>query len=333
MNFEEKILQLRHTIEDSLLPLIDSDYVLWDLPYHDNIGDILIWQGELDFLHEVNYQCLDFASVDTCVFPPLARNTIILLHGGGNFGDIWRRHQEFRLKVCRNYPDNKIIVFPQTVFYENPAVLEADAQLMAQHRHLMICGRDETSYQLLKRHFKNEIVLVPDMAFCISQDYLLARRGRETKKTLFLKRKDKELGKSAFSVEGLPGEVEIRDWPSIEHSGFCQKVFGGLSCCRSLTEKYGALHFLKSLSGKFGNVYADRVLKPCLLKQGIRFVSHYRTIYTTRLHVLILSVLLQKEVSFLDNSYGKNSSFYETWLSDLPAVKRLEAVPGDNPLF
>ena len=298
---------------------------MWDLPYHDNIGDILIWQGELDFLCKVNHKCLDFASMDTCLFPSLAKDTVILLHGGGNFGDIWRKHQEFRLEVVRRYPHNKIIILPQTVFYENPVSLEADAQLMALHRHLTICGRDETSYQLLTRHFRNEIVLLPDMAFCISQDYLLARRGCETEKALFLKRKDKELAAFAFPVEDLPGEVEIRDWPSIERSGFCQKVFGVLSRCRCTTERYVALHFLKSLFQKLENVYVDRILRPYLLKLGIRFVSHYKTIYTMRLHVLILSVLLQKKVSFLDNSYGKNSSYYDTWLSDLPEITKIEA--------
>ncbi|KAB5164633.1 polysaccharide pyruvyl transferase, partial [Bacteroides thetaiotaomicron] len=29
---------------------------------------------------------------------------------------------------------------------------------------------------------------------------------------------------------------------------------------------------------------------------------------------------LYKRVYFLDNSYGKNSSFYDTWLKDLDSV-------------
>ena len=46
MRAKEKIERLRAEIEKQLIPLIDSDYVLWDLPYHTNIGDTLIWQGE-----------------------------------------------------------------------------------------------------------------------------------------------------------------------------------------------------------------------------------------------------------------------------------------------
>lgn len=40
ISFKEKILQLKGYIEEALLPLIDNDYVLWDLPYHNNIGDL-----------------------------------------------------------------------------------------------------------------------------------------------------------------------------------------------------------------------------------------------------------------------------------------------------
>lgn len=47
----------------------------------------------------------------------IKKDTIILLQGGGNFGDIWDIH-EFKRKVIRNYPENRIIIFPQTVFYQ-----------------------------------------------------------------------------------------------------------------------------------------------------------------------------------------------------------------------
>ena len=39
---------------------------------------------------------------------------------------------------------------------------------------------------------------------------------------------------------------------------------------------------------------------------------------------MILSVLPGKACTFFGNTYGKNSAFYETWLKDLPGVKRAE---------
>lgn len=65
MNFESKNDQLRSIIYRELLPLIDNDYVLYDIPLHNNIGDLLIWEGELSFLKDVPYKMIDSCSIDT----------------------------------------------------------------------------------------------------------------------------------------------------------------------------------------------------------------------------------------------------------------------------
>jgi len=57
-----------------------------------------------------------------------------------------------------------------------------------------------------------------------------------------------------------------------------------------------------------------------LIQDGIDLIAPYRSIYTTRLHAGILSILLDKEVTFIDNTYGKNSDFFKTWLKDTDGV-------------
>ena len=63
MNSSEKIEILKSRIEEVLRPLIDRDYVLLELPYYENIGDILIWEGERHFLEKLPYRCLYKASL------------------------------------------------------------------------------------------------------------------------------------------------------------------------------------------------------------------------------------------------------------------------------
>lgn len=50
------------------------------------------------------------------------------------------------------------------------------------------------------------------------------------------------------------------------------------------------------------------------------FVNSYNYIYTTRLHIAILATLLEKPCTFIDNNYGKNSGFYQTWLNDIDDI-------------
>lgn len=316
-SFKQKKEELEQMIRTNLSRFIDHDYVLWDLPYYSNIGDILIWEGERQFLRSFSHKCLDFAAQDTCNFPLLPEETVILLQGGGNFGDLWREAQEFRLKVIRQYPANRIVIFPQSVYYQNPETLKEDAEVMAQHKKLVVCVRDEQSFEILKPHIRNEMLLLPDMAFCIDSRKLERFKQPSGNTDLFLKRRDKELKKEIKGPEG----VEIHDWPSVEKIlfmmrwlGVCLKVGNGL-------RKY-KLYLLGKVWNKLTDRYASGMVRPVLLKMGVKFLSRYRRIYTTRLHVLILSVLLEKECVCLDNSYGKNFAFYETWLKDLPGIKR-----------
>ena len=323
MTLKERRDELCCLIEKTLLPLIDNDYVLWGLPYHSNIGDILIWEGEENLLYKTGYKCLGRCSQLTCRFPKLPENVIILLEGGGDFGDVWRKVQEFRLEVIKRYPNNKIIIFPESVHYTDKKTLSADADIFGKHSNIIVCVRDNLSYELLTAYFKNRILLVPDMAFCIPVASLTPFRLPVQNKILLLKRNDKELGAFNIPTDVEMSNLDTGDWPSMENSTLTIKLLHFFSLCRSFSSngilRYLFFSFFCFLEDRFSYY----VLKPYLLRVGVNFVSKYKLIYTTRLHVLILSVILEKKVSFWDNSYGKNSTFYETWLSDLNEVQMI----------
>jgi pyruvyl transferase EpsO len=52
------------------------------------------------------------------------------------------------------------------------------------------------------------------------------------------------------------------------------------------------------------------------LLRGLTLLSRGRGVITDRLHAHILSLLLDKPHVLVDNSYGKNRTFYETWTSE-----------------
>lgn len=305
---QNKLNYLKSKIINSILPLVTNNYVLWDLPYHNNIGDLLIWEGEISFLKAIPYyNCVNYSSIETCEYPKLSEETIILLHGGGNFGDIWEKHQDFRLKVIKMYPKNRIIILPQTVYYSDNCKLMHDISVMKQHNDLHVCTRDHQSYTLLKEHINNTMLL-PDMAFCIDcgilQKYMLNCQD----KALFVKRKDLELNTNTNYHIETEYPFDIKDWPSFEKEG-------PLNITRRILHKltinypiYPLLQFYNS----FMNYYKYK-----MIKKGIQFVSSYKEVYTTRLHVAILRVLLEQPFFLYDNNYGKNSSFYETWLKNI----------------
>ena len=88
INYPPQLENLKELIRKELASRIDADYVLWGLPYHTNIGDTLIWEGELEFLKSIPHKCLGTCGWNEYAFEPLKEDTIILIHGGGYFGDV-----------------------------------------------------------------------------------------------------------------------------------------------------------------------------------------------------------------------------------------------------
>ncbi len=309
MSFKS-IQDLQNEIIKQLSPLMREDCVLLNTPDHVNIGDQLIWQGEIDFLEKLNIEPSYSTSLFYFDWRPFDKNTLILLHGGGNFGDVWEEHQGFRMKVIETYTDNDIVVFPQSVQYYDEAQIKKDAKRFATHKNVTICARDQHSFDLLKKHFSNTIIMLPDMAFCI--DMSKWKKNQSTNEKLLLKRVDREIS-TAFDYSKYASFTH-KDWPTYDKNGF--NLF--LRIYDKFNRKVG--RYLVSKNKKnttFGfNSFID---KDYLIQKGCDFISSYSMIVSTRLHGHILSLLLGVPSIMTDNDYGKNSRFYNTWLKDIPA--------------
>lgn len=303
-------------IEESILPLIDCDYVFLDLPYHPNVGDTLIAMAAKLLLSRSGHRCLYYSSEFTFDHRDISEETLIIFNGGGNFGDLWRNYSVFRNMVLKKYPKNHYLIMPQSVYYQDTNNLCNDIQLYSSlGSRITICARDEKSYVFLKTHFTNNtILLVPDLAFYTEKSFFVSQTGNN--RILFLKRNDSEfISHSKYDI--VPEKAEIHDWPTLEKYWWIQNKYTRI---KKLTHKDWYPNFLLHFEDRIWQKY----ILPYNLRSGIRFVNQYDIIYTTRLHVAILGALLDKKVYFFDNSYGKNSSLYNTWLKDCPNIELID---------
>lgn len=102
---------------------------------------------------------------------------------------------------------------------------------------------------------------------------------------MYIKRNDKEL-KDTFNFPFIK-DYHTKDWPSFE-----------LTYYKYIPDKYKQSAFYTN--------------------EGILFLAHYDLVITTRLHGCILAVLLGIPSIMVDNVYGKNKTYYETWMKDIP---------------
>lgn len=317
MQTDTLIQKLRERIQVTLSPIINNDYVYLDLPYHGNIGDTLIWEGTREFLKSLPYRCLYYSNKDSFRYRELGKNVIILLHGGGNFGDLYRQHSEFRKKIIELYPENKVIVLPQTIYYEDMNLLADDADFYSSHSNVTICAREQYSYDFISEYFRNRVLLVPDMAFFLdlSKYKIPADEGR----VLYLKRTDKEL--ITDDGKGIPDNAETHDWPTYETQF---KEFDKVErFCYRINKALSMFHANEKLTARIEDWKRNFYYRRTYVQMGISFLAPYHTIYTTRLHVLILGVLLDKNIYLINNSSGKVINFYNTWLKKLTKITKM----------
>lgn len=290
-----------------ILGLIPSGSKIYyiDYPVHSNGGDLLIMKGTEKFFKDYNirvqkrYSVLDFPQ--HAVIP---KDHIIVLHGGGNFGDLYPQHQKLRESIIERYPDHRIVMLPQTIFYKDQNELRKTAAVFNRHKDIHLYVRDTLSYQIAKDHFTTcNVYMSPDMAH---QLWPITPTTTPEKELLCFFRVDIEKTAEQEKLENLTS-ADYLDWVNI-YSASENKVIRVIA--RMMQKNPGLpLYWVWSK-------YTDR-----LVGKAVSKFSRYKVIQTSRLHGHILSCLLNKQNVLLDNSYGKNSNYYLTWTQHIRSAE------------
>jgi len=279
-----------------------SPCALLDFPYYANVGDSAIWLGARAYLARVGARVVYAADDKTYSKQTLGRRLqggTILISGGGNLGDLYPRRQRFRERVIRDFPRHTIIQLPQSIHFRRREDLRHAQEVFNDHQNLILCVRDRHSLALARKHFSARIVLCPDMAFALGT---LKRPAIRARTILCLLRTDTESRVGTLPRAGR--DVVRADWMKGE-----ELVLGSPPEVRPSLRSYDRL--------------AQR-----RLRRGITMLSHAGVVITDRLHGHILSILLGIPSILLDNTYGKNRSFYKTWTSSHPFCAWAESPRG-----
>jgi len=304
--------ELRQTIETVLMPLIkgyDRHICLLDPPNFPNVGDNLILLGELAFL-KANFPRARLSSFDILNYSPqcdplIEQCSVLLIHGGGNFGDIWPLHQQFRELILLRFPHKRIIQLPQSISFSTPEKTSQCAALIAgvEDFHLMV--RDTVSEAFARSNFACSVHLVPDMAFCLPA----MTRLPPTVDVTCLLRSDKEAVADHAAIKTIVAEHSdsylIVDWNS-EAPNF-------LSRLNFLMAKVTRVN--PSLTWPINGwmLQLRKYYAQARARAGVAMLGSGRQVVTDRLHAHILSLLLGISHFAFNSADGKIGSLYRTW--------------------
>jgi pyruvyl transferase EpsO len=294
---------LQARVAAELADLAEQPFALVDFPDHANVGDSAIWLGTTAFFrrqHAVEPRYV--ASI--AAFSPAALRRAhpegpILIHGGGNFGDLWPRHQAFRERLLETFPDRLIVQLPQSVHYGDTRLADRTARVIARHGNVRLLVRDQPSLEFAAARFDCAVRLCPDLALCLGP---MARPTAPRVDVLCLFRTDRERA-AHYTLPRTSLDVEVRDW------------LGEARLPVRLHELTAVLARLRSGPRPAAALRLARYEPPrppgwpgvvACCRPGDWWSP-------TALHAHLLSLLLAIPHAVLDNTYGKLGRFLDTW--------------------
>jgi pyruvyl transferase EpsO len=304
---EMERLKAEHDTLATLIPP-GNPVAYLDYPTHSNIGDLLIMLGTDAFLARLRTPVIYRGSLYNFPDRPppgITPDTVILCHGGGNFGDLYPVYQAFRERIVRQFPDNRVVFLPQTLYYRDPEKLKACTRVLDDHPDLHIFVRDTNSAMLARQSFSAPVYLAPDMAHHLWPALYLRTKGQSPSGTLIMIREDIERGAVPDQLRSRASE--FFDWADM--LTLADRAMFRVSNAAHRTDRKvlnvqpaWLIHslFTKYLCGRAADLFA-----------------RFDTVVTSRLHGHILACLVGRRSVVLDNSYGKNSSYFRTWTHGL----------------
>lgn len=256
---------------------------------YGNLGDVAITYTQELLLAKLypEYQIVDVPISCTLSALPFIKkhikdSDVVTITGGGNMSDLYFDIELFRLLIVKKFPNNKIIIFPQSIILsdrqETKSLLKIMSSIYPAHKNLLILAREKVSFNKMRELWPTvNVQLSPDVVMSYSP--LLTKKERHG--ITFCLRKDKE-------------RIELKD---LEQLPFVLR--------KSYVVEFYDTHINKAkLSVNEREVELNKIWK--------QFESS-EWIITDRLHGMIFAFITRTPAMVIPNNNHKIGSCYE-WI-------------------
>lgn len=282
-----------HTIQDLEKYLAQfSGQTIMYCPNPGNAGDGIIANATYQLFDRLG---IKYEYVPTDVSPQRTANRVVVYGGGGNLVHPYPNARDFAAQHHRGA--TRLIVLPHTI-RSYPELFET----MSDNVDLFC--RDLPSYEFLSGvKTRANVYLSHDVALHTSVGLTLQYRAAHDQeyreKVLFSRRTKRQLRRVFHSVRNARHPKVLNVFrEDVEKTGVAIP-FSNVDLSQTLCGlDMSPFHARETASAFFA------------------FIHRHDVVRTNRLHVCIASLLLDKEVHFYDNSYGKNMSIYNFSLKD-----------------
>jgi exopolysaccharide biosynthesis predicted pyruvyltransferase EpsI len=304
-----------------------GDVALLDAPNQRNVGDSLIWAGEyayftrlgLNVRYESDLNSFNPRGLRRCMPPGTGT---VLIHGGGNLGDLWTGHQAHRETIAKTLPDYKVVQLPQSLYFQSEDNARRANDILGSHPDFQLLLRDPESIARSAR----DLPAVP-ATFCydmaLGWETPPAARPAAGRSVLVIARADREgvSGLASVPAGSVPGAtLNVTDWSSHRKD----------YAWRANRQAVRMQHRIPLLQGPTFQAGLRRRLKrinDINIVEGSALYSGVTGAIVDRLHAHILAAMLDVPHVILDNNYGKIRSVYDLYTYQLSTAHYAKSLP------
>lgn len=224
---------------------------------------------------------------------------VLILWGGGNFGSEYPEQEKVRRQIIADFPSNRIVSFPQTIYFEKTPEGQKELALSqtvyGAHPDLYLVAREQASFQNMKEAFpRNHVLLVPDIVLCLRDQKPAVKRSG----VLICLRSDRE---GVFSPAQRKKLAEqCRRWGEV-----------------SVTDMYGP-------------AYMTMEQREREVERKLAEFRRSEAVVTDRLHGMIFAALTGTPCVVLPNYNGKIQATYR-WIKSLPYLRLVQTTEEVAP--
>lgn len=142
--------ETRRVLRGALGSVGTCSVAMLDFPLHHNVGDTMIWLGEARYLSDLSRHVsyvgdqVFYSKLDVDLLP---EDVPLLIHGGGNLGDIWPHHQAHREAIVSSFPKRKIVQMPQSVWFDSSDAASRANRVLGSHPDFLLLVREHHSLE------------------------------------------------------------------------------------------------------------------------------------------------------------------------------------------
>lgn len=278
-----------------------------------NIGDYAITYAEILLLKKWKY---DVIIIPSCICKDgmeylkkiISKSDTIIISGGGYLGNLWMNCGEDTVRsIIDNFSDNKIIIFPQSIYYTDDGEGEREkrysAQIYAKASKLALFTREQRSYMVAREICKNSTFICPDIVLSLCDTYNNDEPCCKRDNVAICFRNDKEMIISDYKRETIIDDIK--------------KICGRVD---SISMELPENRVVNEFEG-------ENEVKLIMEK-----LKGYKLVITDRLHCLLLCVVTKTPCLFLDNISKKISETYAKWLSEIKYIKEFDCENADSQI-